>query len=212
MTWGGSVNQGGGSLFFRVLVSGGYCNPFQYAFFNTEHFLFSFVFELLSFAIFFCAYGAIRRNETFFFQFFYTTNPTERSTSKIFRSTSEIVLESSVESQQALAECSPSNDRACVSSAHRALDGILQTIIRQFRSSSEKTCSSSAPWDQWCKHYVFIVMNYIYGIIILHKLINSLKAFRQYRTTWIFKAGSAQLPAFWSGIGIGIIMVWEKRK
>ncbi len=47
----------------------------------------------------------------------YTTNPTERSTSKIFRSTSEIVLQSSVESQRALAECSASNDRACLSSA-----------------------------------------------------------------------------------------------
>ncbi len=39
---------------------------------------------------------------------YYTTNPTERSTSKFFRSTSEIVLESSVEFQQALAECSAS--------------------------------------------------------------------------------------------------------
>ncbi len=77
----------------------------------------------------------------------YTTNPTERSTSKIFRSTSEIVLESSVESKQALAECSTSNDRACLSSAHRALDENLQTILRQFRSSSEKICSSSARWD-----------------------------------------------------------------
>ncbi len=81
----------------------------------------------------------------------YTTNPTEHSTSKIFRSMSEIVLESSVESQEALAECSASNDRACLSSTHRALDGILQTILRQFCSSSEKICSSSARWDQWCR-------------------------------------------------------------
>ncbi len=77
----------------------------------------------------------------------YTTNPTERSTSKIVRSTSEIVLDSSVESKQALAECSTSNDRACLSSAHRVLDGILQAILRQFCSSSEKICSSSAQWD-----------------------------------------------------------------
>ena len=28
----------------------------------------------------------------------------------------------------------------------------------------------------------------------------------------MFKAGSAQLSASWSGIGIGIIVVWEKRK
>ncbi len=91
----------------------------------------------------------------------YTTNPTERSTSKIFRSTSEIILESSVESQQALAECSASNDRACLSIAHRALNGILQTILRQFRSSSEKICSSSAQWDQWCKHFSKIYLGFI---------------------------------------------------
>ncbi len=71
-------------------------------------------------------------------KFCYTTNPTERSTSKIFRSTSEIVLESFVESQRVLAECSASNDWACLSSAHRAFGGILQTILKQFLSSSEK--------------------------------------------------------------------------
>ena len=27
-------------------------------------------------------------------------------------------------------------------------------------------------------------------------------------TTWIFKAGSAQLPAFWFGIGMAIKKVW----
>ncbi len=47
-------------------------------------------------------------NEEIFETNAYTTNPTERSTNKIFRSTSEIVLESSVESQQVLAEQWPS--------------------------------------------------------------------------------------------------------
>ena len=44
----------------------------------------------------------------------------------------------------------------------------------------------------------------------LTKLLSVLKSDMEnniYSTTWVFKAGSAKLSAFWSGIGIGIIMV-----
>ncbi len=73
----------------------------------------------------------------------YTTNPIERSASKFFRSMSEILLESSVESH----ERSTDMLGHCSSRTRRALVGILQMILRHFHSSSEKFCSSSARWD-----------------------------------------------------------------
>ena len=77
----------------------------------------------------------------------YTTNPTERSTAAIERSTNESDLEWPVESHRALAEHLPSARQTCSAIARRALGGILQIVLNHFRLSSARWLLSSARWD-----------------------------------------------------------------